>query len=117
MSSASGPLVTKKDTLDELRLVERAAYAAKTEKAVAALPEAEQSAFLSARQALSTGIRKLSKAKMADIRKELEANAKELSDGIDSLTKSLGDLEKAVRWAMAINKVVGVLGRVVSIFV
>jgi phosphatidylinositol kinase/protein kinase (PI-3 family) len=108
--------MTKTDLLASLREVESKLYSSEVVQEVKKQPQEQQMAFASARLHFTATISKLNAALMRDIRTQLQARAETLQEGVDSLSKSLSELEGATKWAKAINGVLGVIDQFVPLF-
>lgn len=106
---------SKAELLQRLRVIEERLFSDAVEVKVRELPADERQTFVSARLSLSKLILEVNASLLADIEQGLAAHSGPLRDGIDGLDQALEKLEAAVRWAGAINGVIGVVGKVAGI--
>ena len=106
---------TKTELLEGLRDVEKQLYNRKVEQQVQPLSLAERQQFVAARLHLTSIIATLNASLMRDIREDLEAQSASLRQGISDLDGSLRALTNAKQWASAVNGVIGLLGKIVSL--
>lgn len=104
--------------LERLRTLEAQLYSPEVVEAVKAAfkddPD-QQLAFAQARLDLTATIATLNASQLREIREDLQAEAEELHRGVDELAGAFGRLEAAVGWAKALNGVISVVERIVSL--
>jgi len=101
--------------LDGLRTVEVQLFGIEVVQQVQQLADADKQAFVAARLHLTSVINQLNTAQLSEIADSLEQHSAELQTGIQSLEKSLGDLEGASGWATAVNGIIGVIGQIIPL--
>jgi hypothetical protein len=116
MPDAVQTRITKKATLEYLRLVENHLYSTAVEAEISKLEFQKQFDFFSARLSFTASIGKLNASLMQEIRNDLQAQADSIKAGIDGLKESLVKLEDAVQWAKAVNGITSSIAKVVSLF-
>lgn len=107
--------ITKTAVLAALRALESQLYSAEAVAKVKEQPPAQQLEFAQSRLHLTATINKINAALMGDIRAKLQAQAASLDVGIGAVSASLDRLEGAAGWAQAVDGVIRLLGKVVSL--
>ncbi|MCB1053936.1 MAG: hypothetical protein KDD11_00305 [Acidobacteria bacterium] len=107
--------ITKTAVLEALREVEARLFSAPVVAEVKKQPLQQQMEFAQSRLHLTAVITRLNASLMSEIRQRLEAQAPALDAGIGGLTVALTQLEGAAGWAKAIDGVIRLLGKVVSL--
>ena len=104
--------------LEHLRAFEAQLYSPETEEAVKAElkdhPD-QLDAFFAKRLHLTAAIATLNAEQLREIREDLQAEVEGLSRGIDDLAGASGHLDAAVDWAKALDGVLSVVGKIVSL--
>lgn len=114
-AAAQAAPFTKRVLLEVLRALRDQLLSPEVEAKVKKLSFAKRQEFVATRLLLTNAINTLNKCLMKDIRQKLEQQSPKLHEGIGSLAKSLGKLERATKWAAAINGIVALLGKVVPL--
>ncbi len=108
-------VTSPEELLTALRALKRQLFSDDVVAAIKQRSAEERTAFVDRRMELSAAITRLETAQVKAIRERVEALGVELTAGIDELTGSLKEIEKAAQWSQGLGRVLSSVGKIVAI--
>ncbi|MCP4655513.1 MAG: hypothetical protein GY856_08855 [bacterium] len=115
MTQPRTTVTSPEELLDALRALKRQLFSNDVVAAIKQQSSEERTAFVDRRMELSTAITRLETAQVRAVRVRVEELGVELNAGIDGLSESLKEIEKAAQWSQGLGRVLSSVGKIVAI--